>query len=487
MNARKPFDMNNASMHGLISFGRKYRLFFFVLLAGGLSMTQLRAAESYPIVGSGQTKCYDATGEIAPPRPGQAFYGQDAQHPGPAPSYRVSADGLTVQDNITGLTWQRSPDTKSGGAPGSSDKLTLQQAWMLPAKLNAAKFGGFNDWRLPTIKELYSLILFSGVDVGPGADTSRLTPFIDTKYFKFAYGDVRAGERTIDSQWATSTLYVANTNQMFGVNFADGRIKGYGASMPGGRDKTFFAICVRGNPNYGKNDFHDNGDGTISDRATGLMWSKADSGKGMNWEAALAWVQAKNTEMYLGHNDWRLPNAKELQSIVDYTRAPAVTQSPAISPLFQVTKLDDGEYPFFWTSTTHGGGPPDRRGGAAVYIAFGRATGWMQPHDGGRPPGGRGPEGSGMGGPEDPGMGGPEGPGMGGPGFGEPGQGPPPRFGPPPSGGSGTYELLDVHGAGAQRSDPKAGDPRNFPHGRGPQGDVIRIYNYVRLVRSGQE
>ena len=71
-------------------------------------------------------------------------------------------------------------------------------------------------------------------------------------------------------------------------------------------------LCVRGNPSYGKNDFHDNGDGTITDRATGLMWSKADSGKGMNWEAALAWVQAKNAKKYLGHNDWRLPNAKEL-------------------------------------------------------------------------------------------------------------------------------------------------------------------------------
>jgi hypothetical protein len=44
---------------------------------------------------------------------------------------------------------------------------------------------------------------------------------------------------------------------------------------------------------------------------------------------------------------------------------------------------------------------------------------------------------------------------------------------------------VDVHGAGAQRSDPKAGDPKQFPHGRGPQGDVIRIFNYVRLVRGG--
>ena len=39
---------------------------------------------------------------------------------------------------------------------------------------------------------------------------------------------------------------------------------------------------------------------------------------------------------------------------------------------------------------------------------------------------------------------------------------------------------LDVHGAGAQRSDPKEGNPADFPNGRGPQGDAIRIYNYVR-------
>jgi hypothetical protein len=49
--------------------------------------------------------------------------------------------------------------------------------------------------------------------------------------------------------------------------------------------------------------------------------------------------------------------------------------------------------------------------------------------------------------------------------------------------GSEMYYLIDVHGAGAQRSDPKAGDPAQYPYGRGPQGDDIRIYNYVRCVR----
>ena len=442
----------------------------------GLATTSLLAAQPYTIVDTGQTKCYDNRNEIAPPKPGQPFHGQDAQHRGPQPSYKLSADGLTVQDNITGLTWQRSPDTNSDGVLNSSDKLTLKQAKTLPAKLNTAKFGGFNDWRLPTIKELYSLIIFSGVDSGPGADTTRVTPFIDTKYFKFAYGDVRAGERTIDSQWATSTLYVANTNQMFGVNFADGRIKGYGTSMPGRPDKTFFAICVRGNPNYGKNDFHDNGDGTITDRATGLMWAKADSGRGMNWEAALAWVQQGNAEKYLGHSDWRLPNAKELQSIVDYARSPDTTGSPAINPLFSCTQITNevgqADYPYYWTGTTHA---TTIAGGNAVYIAFGRAAGWptgVPGHGGG--PGRRGP---GRGGPPPGGPGGPGGPRPDGPGIGGP-----PEF-DRPSSSSVSYHFTDVHGAGAQRSDPKTGDPANFPHGRGPQGDVIRINNFVRCVR----
>jgi hypothetical protein len=42
---------------------------------------------------------------------------------------------------------------------------------------------------------------------------------------------------------------------------------------------------------------------------------------------------------------------------------------------------------------------------------------------------------------------------------------------------------MDVHGAGAQRSDPKTGDASDYPQGHGPQGDVIRINNYVRCVR----
>jgi len=439
------------------------------ILSIGVATTWLQAAQPYPVVDTGQSKCYDNRNEISAPAQGQSFYGQDAQFHNHPASYTLSADGLTVQDNITGLTWQRSPDTDGDGVLTRRDKLTLSQAQALPAKLNQAKLGGFDDWRLPSIKELYSLFDARGIDPsGPnGNDISKLRPFINTNFFKFAYGDTRTGERVIDSQYASSTKYVAKGargfDKLFGVNFADGRIKGYDLFMPGGRmEKTFFVLCVRGNPGYGTNDFHDNNDGTVSDRASGLMWSKSDSGEGMNWQAALAWVQKKNAGKFLGHDDWRLPSVKELESIVDYSRSPETTHSPAIDPLFNCTSFTNEahqtEYPFYWSATTHAG---FLGGSAAMYVAFGRAAGWMSARAmAGGPPERRA-------------------------GFGPPpGQGGPPGA-TPQNADAGDYHYVDVHGAGAQRSDPKTGNPAMFPHGRGPQGDVIRIYNYVRLVRNG--
>lgn len=386
----------------------------------------------YGVVDTGQTLCYGAMGTINAPAAGQAFYGQDAQCNGFQASYSLGGDGLTVKDNNTGLTWQRSPDTSLDGSITYADKLTFAQAQNYPATLNAKNFGGYGDWRLPTIKELYSLMDFrgEGAMMGPGK------PFIDTNYFKFVFGFTDSGERTIDSQWLTSSTYVANpTNQMFGVNFADGRIKGYPTTNPA---KVFCVICVRGNPDYGKNNFSDNGDGTVTDKAASLMWTKNDSGAGMNWEQALAWVQTQNTAKYLGHSDWRLPNAKELQSIVDYARSPDTTRSAAIDPVFSCTQITNEnyqpDYPWYWSGTTLGG--PNGMDDGGVYVAFGRAMGYGVP---------------------------------------------------------GNIYLTgwqDVHGAGCQRSDPKGGDLSHFIkqdngyyNPQAPQGDAIRINNYVRLVR----
>ena len=420
-----------------------------VVFAGGPELP-------YKLPGTGQINCYDDNTQISPPPAGTPYYGQDAQTAKNPPKYSRSRDGLTVFDENTGLTWQSSPETGGGGNLSAKDKLTFPQALALPAKLNSEKFGGFGDWRLPSIKELYSLFLASGSDPsGPREQgTAGLAPFIDVKYFKFAYGDTGAGERVIDSQYASSTKYtgksVRDGGKLFGVNFADGRIKGYDLMMPGRGEKTFFVICVRGNTAYGRNDFKDNADGTVSDLATGLTWSRSDSGQGLNWKDALLFAQAQNKKKFLGYGDWRVPNIKELQSLVDYSRSPDATGSAAIDPVFECTKIineaGQPDYPFYWSSTTHAG---LRGGGAAMYVAFGRAAGWLSSR-------GRA-------------------------------KGPPAGMGRMPEDGGqsaeGSYEFMDVHGAGAQRSDPKAGDASDFPRGRGPQGDIIRIKNFVRLVR----
>ncbi len=386
-------------------------------------------SSGYVVVDTGQTQCYNSSNaEITCPAAGEGFYGQDAQHTGNAPSFTNNGDG-TVTDNVTGLMWQRSPDSDGDGDIDASDKRSYDDAVAGASSLN---LGGYSDWRLPTIKELYSLIDFRGVDPSgyEGTDTSGLIPFIDTAYFDFAYGDANAGERIIDAQYASGNLYVSNTGNdggrtLFGVNFADGRIKGYGLTLFGS-DKTFFVIYVRSNAGYGLNSFTDNGDGTITDTATRLMWSQNDSGSGLNWEESLSWVEQKNTDSYLGYNDWRLPNAKELHSLVEYTRSPSTTGSAAIDPLFNVTSMTNEagqtDYPSYWSSTTHANWTTNP-GTYGVYIAFGRAMGCMM------------------------------------------------------------NTWIDVHGAGAQRSDPKTGDPADYPVGHGPQGDAIRIYNAARLVR----
>jgi len=337
-----------------------------------LALAPLAAAwdGGYPIVDTGQSTCYDDAGRvIACPGEAETFGGQDAQHLGHPPRYVDNGDG-TVSDLVTGLVWQQTP----------GPKVPLDEAVAGAAELT---LGGFTDWRLPTIKELYSLIEFSGET---GTDAASSTPYLDTGVFDFSYGDSAAGERFIDAQYCSSTRYVWTTMggnpTVFGVNFADGRIKGYPITVPTGTAKTFFVRYVRGNPDYGINAFRDNGDGTVSDLATGLMWARADSGSGMTWQDALTWVQERNAEAYLGHADWRLPNAKELQSLVDYDRSPDTTGSAAIEPLFEVTPIvDEGgvlDFPFFWTSTTHLDGPAESRGDHAVYVAFGRALGWME-------------------------------------------------------------------------------------------------------------
>lgn len=96
--------------------------------------------------------------------------------------------------------------------------------------------------------------------------------------------------------------------------------------------------------------FVDNGDGTITDMATGLMWVKDGNGAGCNYGAGIAWAAAIDfceALDFAGYDDWRLPNIKELVSILDYGR-----YGPAIDPIFINTR--SGSY---WQSTTYLDGP----------------------------------------------------------------------------------------------------------------------------------
>ena len=233
---------------------------------------------------------------------------------------------------------------------------------------------GRSDWRLPNIKEAYSLILFSGKDASnyQGTDTSTLTPFIDSQ-FDWAFGDlntssgIAAGDRIIDGQYASTTLYVSTTMNgdatMFGVNYVDGRIKGYPTAL-----KDYYVRCVAGNEIYGVNYFIDNQDETISDTATGLMWQQNDS-EPASWEASIAYCETADTA---AHSDWRLPNAKELQSIVDYTRSPDTSSDAAIDTLFNSTSFLNEEsitdWGYYWASTTHLDN--DDNGSNAVYVCL---------------------------------------------------------------------------------------------------------------------
>ena len=442
--------------HSFFVFGKenmKKSIFHLLTLISCIALTNtVVLSQTWKIVDGGQMKCYDVKGEISPPTAGQFFFGQDAQYSGNQRNYTVSGDGKTVCDNNTGLIWMRGPNI-TNTPPLRADKMNIDEARAWVATVNAANYGGFNDWRIPNIKEQYSLYDCRGTDPSnfTGTDNTVLTPFLDATAFNFAWGQTELGERIIDSQYGTDTKFIldpsgSGSTKLFGTNFADGRIKGYDLiDALSHTKKDFFWQLVRGTTNYGVNDFADNGDQTITDRATGQMWSKADNGSGMNWQEALAWVQAKNAENYLGHNDWRMPDIKELHSIVNYMNSPDYNGLPAIDTnYFTCSRItnENGQpdFGYYWSGSTHS--PYSTTGSAteANYVAFGRALGW------------------------------------------------PTTVG----------KWIDVHGAGAQRSDPKEGPP--FSHAIvhtvtvgsvtytgyswGPQGDAIRGSNYVRLVRN---
>ncbi|WP_139786637.1 DUF1566 domain-containing protein, partial [Desulfamplus magnetovallimortis] len=87
--------------------------------------------------------------------------------------------------------------------------------------------------------------------------------------------------------------------------------------------------------------FVDNGDGTVSDEVTGLMWQQIDDGITRNWEDA---CQACEDLELAGYDDWRTPSVEELRSIVDYT----MYNQSVSDGVFNNVKSN-----YYWSSSTH--------------------------------------------------------------------------------------------------------------------------------------
>ena len=142
----------------------------------------------------------------------------------------------------------------------SSKKLrSLDQAQAYVEQLD---LGGYDDWRLPSVKELTSII-----------DFAEVAPAINETHFS------HTSSNTGTYYW-TATEHPEDSSKYFNIEFRYGTINALNSAA-----KANFVKCVRGAE--APYSLADNGDGSVTDRITGLLWEQGDAGP-MNWEGALA-------------------------------------------------------------------------------------------------------------------------------------------------------------------------------------------------------
>ncbi len=292
--------------------------------------------------------------------------------PWPDPRFIDNGDG-TVTDNLTGLIW-----TKNAGTPmvGSYEPMQKRHWWSSAHKvltagscaggvmgwenafnyvtcLNAVNHLGHNDWRLPNINELESLVIFGPSNRNPDLISPlRSVPQI----FR------NVGSLPFTGYWS-STTHAINSSFAWRINFtmgglAEARWKAIKKPDPRACDSKVWpvrdgqsgafrnaAIWATGQTQsrHSGDDGHiqagvpwpyprfiDNDDGTVTDNLTGLIWTKDGNvtendqsllwGSYKTWVGALKYVTSINSGSgTYGHNDWRLPNVKELRSLIDYS------------------------------------------------------------------------------------------------------------------------------------------------------------------------
>jgi hypothetical protein len=270
-----------------------------------------------------------------------------------------NGDG-TITDRATGLMWER------GGSPSAR---IFKRSKFYVKKLNEDKFAGYSDWRLPTVEELASLLkkddnngihidpLFAkkqrscwSADMAPDFVINR--PIRQVWVVSFEKGKI--GTRTLYNEvWShrpaehnyvravrsitSARISLRSEPKLYLDKHIEQMLKKY----------NFFENDRNAMGSF-KNDFVDNGNGTITDRATGLMWQKSGSSKTKKWKRAQTYVIQLNKDRFAGYLDWRLPTIEELASLVERRKIDGVH----IDPIF------DKKQKTCWSSDTMLTDPP---------------------------------------------------------------------------------------------------------------------------------
>lgn len=270
-----------------------------------LHFDYIRFGRSYmsKVPDTGQAVCFDEVKEIPCPSVGQPFFGQDANYADNTPSFAVKqiGDKQVVADLVTGLMWQQKDD---------GTKRTWQDAADYTSTLAI-----LTGWRLPTKKELQSIVNYG-----------YSQPQLDTAYFPIA------GLQENALFWTNTSL---NFLSPLALNFSfwDGQSDSVELT------ERYLVLPVTGRPlAFGQ--FKDNLDGTISDLTTGLMWTQSEAPL-MTWKEALEYCEKLSAA---GQSDWRLPNIRELQSLVDDSRR---------EPSIDKTYFPGCRLSMYWSSTTY--------------------------------------------------------------------------------------------------------------------------------------
>ncbi len=278
-----------------------------IIIDGALTIEDgiVRLREFFPVPDTGQTQSYTAT------------IGEDSDYLINPPHFSDNGDG-TVTDNVTGLMWWQDSDIQTYQnwyvAAGTHDSIYNPG---LTDFCGNSTLAGYTDWRLPDEFELQGI-----------ANYGTSGPAIDENYFL----------NTSSHYWSSTTVVHRPTYARY-VNYSDGRI------FYKSKSDNSFVKCVRGEPDPSLS-YTDNSDGTVTDNVTGLMWQQEDDSTERSWLSALTYCENLSLA---AHTDWRLPNVKELVSIIDNSR-----YDPAINTTyFPNISYDDLSNTVYWSSTAY--------------------------------------------------------------------------------------------------------------------------------------